>query len=160
MVGRRAGVRRGTALTFLHQDGTNVLPRPIQGCKRLTRIPPFDCSRLMIPPSLDSIPPSVTFGDRRKPTACQNHAFPRDRKSTRLNSSHGYISYAVFCLKKKKCRTYHAARDRASRPGRLAILHRPTRALPPQPRTCWGRAKRADSAWQDSRTCHRHATFV
>src|SRR2546429_3684178 len=29
--------------------------------------------------------------------------FPEaDRKSTRLNSSHGYISYAVFCLKKKK----------------------------------------------------------
>src|SRR2546422_3458949 len=27
----------------------------------------------------------------------------RDRKSTRLNSSHGYISYAVFCLKKKNC---------------------------------------------------------
>src|SRR2546429_1064831 len=26
----------------------------------------------------------------------------KDRKSTRLNSSHGYISYAVFCLKKKK----------------------------------------------------------
>src|SRR2546429_6379503 len=30
---------------------------------------------------------------------------PGDRKSTRLNSSHGYISYAVFCLKKKK-KTY------------------------------------------------------
>src|SRR2546422_7250732 len=34
-----------------------------------------------------------------------------DRKSTRLNSSHGYISYAVFCLKKKKkkktCKKYH-----------------------------------------------------
>src|SRR2546422_2436156 len=29
------------------------------------------------------------------------HGTP-DRKSTRLNSSHGYISYAVFCLKKKK----------------------------------------------------------
>ena len=28
--------------------------------------------------------------------------FRLDRKSTRLNSSHGYISYAVFCLKKKK----------------------------------------------------------
>src|SRR2546422_5216704 len=28
-----------------------------------------------------------------------------DRKSTRLNSSHGYISYAVFCLKKKKERS-------------------------------------------------------
>src|SRR2546422_7397101 len=32
--------------------------------------------------------------------AAGGHA--RDRKSTRLNSSHGYISYAVFCLKKKK----------------------------------------------------------
>src|SRR2546422_4326525 len=32
-----------------------------------------------------------------------------DRKSTRLNSSHGYISYAVFCLKKKKnlTRSHH-----------------------------------------------------
>src|SRR3989449_8595139 len=28
-----------------------------------------------------------------------------DRKSTRLNSSHGYISYAVFCLKKKKTKS-------------------------------------------------------
>src|SRR6266436_6453651 len=32
-----------------------------------------------------------------------------DRKSTRLNSSHGYISYAVFCLKKKKKKLYNAA---------------------------------------------------
>src|SRR3712207_9442796 len=33
----------------------------------------------------------------------QNPSFPlRDRKSTRLNSSHANISYAVFCLKKKK----------------------------------------------------------
>src|SRR2546429_3544315 len=31
-----------------------------------------------------------------------------DRKSTRLNSSHGYISYAVFCLKKKKKTQYPA----------------------------------------------------
>src|SRR5712675_2611915 len=36
-------------------------------------------------------------GDRRSPRRGR-----RDRKSTRLNSSHGYISYAVFCLKKKK----------------------------------------------------------
>ena len=38
--------------------------------------------------------------------APDNQALPyitlSDRKSTRLNSSHGYISYAVFCLKKKK----------------------------------------------------------
>src|SRR2546430_11974053 len=31
----------------------------------------------------------------------------RDRKSTRLNSSHSQISYAVFCLKKKKIQQYH-----------------------------------------------------
>src|SRR2546429_7376190 len=30
-----------------------------------------------------------------------------DRKSTRLNSSHGYISYAVFCLKKTNCHVPH-----------------------------------------------------
>src|SRR2546429_6645006 len=37
-------------------------------------------------------------GDNRRRTCTSG---PRDRKSTRLNSSHGYISYAVFCLKKK-----------------------------------------------------------
>src|SRR5438128_3722929 len=34
----------------------------------------------------------------------------RDRKSTRLNSSHGSISYAVFCLKKKKYKSVHHQR--------------------------------------------------
>src|SRR2546429_6410267 len=34
--------------------------------------------------------------------ATTNRPASADRKSTRLNSSHGYISYAVFCLKKKK----------------------------------------------------------
>src|SRR2546430_9016511 len=34
--------------------------------------------------------------------ALQEFMTPRDRKSTRLNSSHSQISYAVFCLKKKK----------------------------------------------------------
>src|SRR5436853_1184890 len=44
----------------------------------------------------------------------QRHCFPTgcsDRKSTRLNSSHLGISYAVFCLKKKKKRIQQAARD-------------------------------------------------
>src|SRR2546429_9401506 len=36
------------------------------------------------------------------PVLEQVRRMPEDRKSTRLNSSHGYISYAVFCLKKKK----------------------------------------------------------
>src|SRR2546422_4891732 len=35
-----------------------------------------------------------------------------DRKSTRLNSSHGYISYAVFCLKKKKDGTQSLGQQR------------------------------------------------
>src|SRR2546422_6119987 len=34
-----------------------------------------------------------------------------DRKSTRLNSRHGYISYAVFCLKKKKTKSAWRKRD-------------------------------------------------
>src|SRR5256884_2278232 len=34
--------------------------------------------------------------------SAEGYQFWKDRKSTRLNSSHGYISYAVFCLKKKK----------------------------------------------------------
>src|SRR2546421_10200802 len=34
--------------------------------------------------------------------SCACGSLPRDRKSTRLNSSHDQISYAVFCLKKKK----------------------------------------------------------
>src|SRR3712207_9174110 len=38
--------------------------------------------------------------DHDPPVAAEQH--PRDRKSTRLNSSHANISYAVFCLKKKK----------------------------------------------------------
>src|SRR2546422_7964591 len=37
-----------------------------------------------------------------------SNGVPADRKSTRLNSSHGYISYAVFCLKKKKNKSVDA----------------------------------------------------
>src|SRR2546429_1578515 len=43
----------------------------------------------------------------------------RDRKSTRLNSSHGYISYAGFCLKKKNRKSPASQRSRTGRdPGR------------------------------------------
>src|SRR2546422_7867379 len=49
-----------------------------------------------------------TFKDREimrwTPHALLEGTLITDRKSTRLNSSHGYISYAVFCLKKKKKR--------------------------------------------------------
>src|SRR3712207_7042463 len=48
---------------------------------------------------------AVTFGRSRDEVYRHEHVFrviDRDRKSTRLNSSHANISYAVFCLKKKK----------------------------------------------------------
>src|SRR2546430_12942884 len=41
-------------------------------------------------------------------SAASTELDPRDRKSTRLNSSHSQISYAVFCLKKKKRVSHHA----------------------------------------------------
>src|SRR2546422_6716200 len=44
----------------------------------------------------------AAVGDRQRLRG--RGAAGRDRKSTRLNSSHGYISYAVFCLKKKKAK--------------------------------------------------------
>src|SRR2546430_3546722 len=40
------------------------------------------------------------------PVSQQRPLGERDRKSTRLNSSHSQISYAVFCLKKKKIKRY------------------------------------------------------
>src|SRR5438034_8291312 len=43
-------------------------------------------------------------------TAIARRADRRDRKSTRLNSSHTVISYAVFCLKKKKTTITHTKR--------------------------------------------------
>src|SRR2546429_3021890 len=45
-----------------------------------------------------------------------------DRKSTRLNSSHGYISYAVFCLKKKKTYLQDVLLQQSHPP---ALLQRP-----------------------------------
>src|SRR3712207_8948044 len=48
-------------------------------------------------------PGAVTAGDIVPPAGVTVHN-PEDRKSTRLNSSHANISYAVFCLKKKKHR--------------------------------------------------------
>src|SRR2546430_13095248 len=44
----------------------------------------------------------LRWGPKRNSLASTDHVFGADRKSTRLNSSHSQISYAVFCLKKKK----------------------------------------------------------
>src|SRR2546422_10981988 len=53
-----------------------------------------------VPSLLQESPQQRSDGEH--PQSCDLHFQNRlDRKSTRLNSSHGYISYAVFCLKKK-----------------------------------------------------------
>src|SRR5438132_5524121 len=54
------------------------------------------------PRLLERQAPGLTDEDRRTPHERRRQC--RDRKSTRLNSSHTVISYAVFCLKKKKVR--------------------------------------------------------
>src|SRR5437899_7800634 len=67
---------------------------------------------------------SVELKRKRKCQQC--HRIVRDRKSTRLNSSHLGISYAVFCLKKKKKEQelpYAKHRDRNHR--ETTELHRP-----------------------------------
>src|SRR2546426_4348509 len=53
-------------------------------------------------PSRSSAPRSPRHSARSGCQADVSRPSPRDRKSTRLNSSHLVISYAVFCLKKKK----------------------------------------------------------
>src|SRR5256886_9089717 len=63
------------------------------GFLRVVRFQAFHCRDLMLWCRM-AVP--LGDGDRR-----MSHEFP-DRKSTRLNSSHREISYAVFCLKKKK----------------------------------------------------------
>src|SRR2546421_6952310 len=59
-----------------------------------------------------------------------DHASDRDRKSTRLNSSHDQISYAVFCLKKKKrhrtSNSAHAVRNRLLDAMRTELMTHPT----------------------------------
>src|SRR5258708_19191227 len=54
------------------------------------------------------IPSESLIKDSMEDIASKAGKIARDRKSTRLNSSHQIISYAVFCLKKKKKNTYTA----------------------------------------------------
>src|SRR5438034_6188276 len=55
-----------------------------------------------VPRRSRKIPPRQSLTRRAMPARCHRCPARRDRKSTRLNSSHTVISYAVFCLKKKK----------------------------------------------------------
>src|SRR3989442_11967139 len=61
---------------------------------------------------------------RGEPQGRRRPAVSTDRKSTRLNSSHVRISYAVFCLKKKKKRL-HTCTVLLERPGRIVLYASP-----------------------------------
>src|SRR5216684_7213711 len=76
-------------------------PRPLSSA-------PWQMAHRMVLPSAPVVTISSPFLTlpvgtwATKPVRGSRLSALRDRKSTRLNSSHGYISYAVFCLKKKK----------------------------------------------------------
>src|SRR5438477_4217903 len=78
--------------TLFRSDVHRRAARSVQSPRRTFR--PFDCH------AAPRARPAELIDERARSTGCENA--PRDRKSTRLNSSHMSISYAVFCLKKKK----------------------------------------------------------
>src|SRR6266498_2495975 len=73
-------------------------------------------------------PPRADRPRRRGRQVCRTAG--RDRKSTRLNSSHVRISYAVFCLKKKK---KHERRRRDIDPAVVRDMRSPHRGRPAEP---------------------------
>src|SRR6266853_3720720 len=62
----------------------------------------FVLARIVVAHQAEARVTAVTLGHQFRVTRQIAHRGQRDRKSTRLNSSHSQISYAVFCLKKKK----------------------------------------------------------
>src|SRR5256885_10057533 len=73
------------------------------GSQLLVVLQPLLHLRLLFGPDAELPCASSGIADRQHPDTV---AFPSDRKSTRLNSSHLVISYAVFCLKKKNKQCY------------------------------------------------------
>src|SRR3712207_7139886 len=73
-------------------------PRALVPADRLVAGP--DRLRCGVAPQRDDHPPASGPVEHQPPA--DDHDAASDRKSTRLNSSHANISYAVFCLKKKK----------------------------------------------------------
>src|SRR2546429_1403588 len=89
-----------------------------------------------------AIPQQALTSVQKETAASAGDSSKQDRKSTRLNSSHGYISYAVFCLKKK-----HAHRERR---GGSDHEHRPPLRRGDGP-AHEARERRAESARADQR---------
>src|ERR1035441_10980152 len=71
-------------------------------------------SLVRLPDPTPSLQPHYELSSLLRVGPPQCSASVRDRKSTRLNSSHLGISYAVFCLKKKKIHQHNTATNNAS----------------------------------------------
>src|SRR2546429_7216580 len=82
------GFRQGPAAPVRHAFGFGFQSRGNQ------------CVSLLLSILGLASPAGLNLPERTDPGGAHAPA-PQDRKSTRLNSSHGYISYAVFCLNKK-----------------------------------------------------------
>src|SRR5438034_3411500 len=93
----------------MSRESTGLAPAPAIRTKRAAPPLLFPPSPPAPLPSVRRSPPPRTSVVPRAGLACAAPppcpAYPLDRKSTRLNSSHTVISYAVFCLKKKKTKS-------------------------------------------------------
>src|SRR5438309_286142 len=101
-------MRCSTPASCSSVSGSNVvmMQRCRRSCTPMTTSPILNRAPSQVRSSSPETPPMTMLGRRRRPSAPRARIAPsvatRDRKSTRLNSSHSSISYAVFCLKKKK----------------------------------------------------------
>src|SRR5580692_10367274 len=103
LISRSPGLRGGDRVSLARECRCNVLQRFIFVFFLMMRRPPrstlFPYTTLFRSERLARLP-RQTLGRRRTSCSGSTGAGPQDRKSTRLNSSHSQISYAVFCLKK------------------------------------------------------------
>src|SRR2546422_7082280 len=106
---RRDGGGRIEASRGASAVGTQHIAAPRPDPRQPERGPPVEGSSPLIHP-----PVAVTVAC--EPLRRPQEVVPRDRKSTRLNSSHGYISYAVFCLKKKNRKRWTQVTDSITTP--------------------------------------------
>src|SRR3989449_11340468 len=104
--GRRRGDRdpRAETCAARHHQGQDAMSDPRDPRDPRRRLPAVDA--LLAEPDVAALltahPRSLVVRAVREAIEHARANGRPDRKSTRLNSSHGYISYAVFCLKKKK----------------------------------------------------------
>src|SRR5256886_9615405 len=84
--------------TTLFRSGKPRSRGRMTGCIELVALGVFDSITITNPPEVQQ----HELSQRAYPIISPRRQGPKDRKSTRLNSSHSQISYAVFCLKKKK----------------------------------------------------------